>query len=132
MITVSRIDRVVARVLLWGGLVSVALILGGLLVYAAAGHPNVREIVRVVHNREAGRSVDVFTSLGDVGRALTQRPPDALAVTALGLVCLLITPALGVAVAIAGFWRAGDHLYAGISAIVLTMLIVSFTLAATG
>jgi uncharacterized membrane protein len=124
-----HVERLVARVLLWGGLLSVSLILGGLVVYAATGHPHAREIVRVVHNRETGRAIDVFTSLGDVRRALVQRPPDPLAITALGLVCLLATPAVGVAVAVAGFWRAGDRLYAGIAAIVLAMLVLSFAVA---
>jgi uncharacterized membrane protein len=125
----SNVERLVARVLLWGGLLSISLVLGGLVVYAATGHPHARELVRVVHNRETGQAIDVFTSLGDVRRALVQRPPDPLAITALGLVCLLATPAVGVAVAAAGFWRAGDRLYAGIAAIVLAMLVLSFAVA---
>jgi len=126
------IERIIARILTFGGLFSIALVLGGLVVYAAAGHPQAREIVRVVHNREAGRAVDVFTSLGDVWRALAQRPPDPLAITALGLVCLLVTPVLGVAAAAVAFWRSGDRDYAAISGIVLAMLVLSFALAAAG
>jgi uncharacterized membrane protein len=122
-------ERLVSRVLLWGGLLGVGLILTGLVVYASNGHPNAREIVRVMHNREAGRALDVFTSLSDVRRALTQRPPDPLAVTALGLVCLLVTPAVGVATASFAFWADGDRLYAGIAALVLAMLLFSFALA---
>ena len=125
------IERIIARILTFGGLFSIALVLGGLVVYAAAGHPQAREIVRV-HNREAGRAVDVFTSLGDVWRALAQRPPDPLAITALGLVCLLVTPVLGVAAAAVAFWRSGDRDYAAISGIVLAMLVLSFALAAAG
>jgi len=128
----SSVERLVGRLLFWGGLLSISLVLAGLVTYAVAGHPNAREIVRVVHTREAGRPVDVFTSLGDVRRALGQRPPDPLAVTALGLVCLLATPAIGVAAAVAAFWRAGDRLYAGIAAGVLGMLLLSFALAAGG
>ncbi|HEY2993928.1 MAG TPA: DUF1634 domain-containing protein, partial [Methylomirabilota bacterium] len=115
-------ERIIARILTFGGLFSIALVLGGLVFYAAEGHPQAREIVRVVHNREAGRAVDVFTSLGDVRRALAQRPPDPLAITALGLVCLLVTPVLGVAAAAVTFWRSGDRDYAAISGIVLAML----------
>jgi uncharacterized membrane protein len=128
----SPVDRMVARVLLWGGLLSISLVLGGLVVYAVAGHPHAREIVRVIHNRETGQAVDVFTSLGDVRRAIVRRPPDPLALTALGLVCLLATPAVGVAAAAGAFWRAGDRLYAGIAAAVLGMLLLSFGLAAGG
>ena len=126
------VERVIARLLMLGGLLSVSLVLVGLVVYAAQGHPEAREMVRVVHNREAGRAVDVFTSLGDVRRALAQRPPDPLAVTALGLVCLLATPVLGVAAAGVGFWRAGDREYTLIAGVVLAMLLLSFALAAGG
>ena len=129
MTDASVAERLVSRVLLWGGLLGVALILLGLVVYASSGHPHAREIVRVMHNREAGRALDVFTSLGDVRRALTQQPPDPLAVTALGLVCLLVTPAVGVAVATCAFWSVGDRLYAGIAALVLGMLLLSFAMA---
>jgi len=128
----ARVERLIARVLLLGGLLSVSLMLGGLIVYAAQGRPEAREIVRVVKNREAGRAVDVFTSLGDVRRALAQRPPDPLAVTALGLVGLLVTPVLGVAAASVTFWRAGDRDYAAIAGVVLGMLLLSFALAAGG
>jgi uncharacterized membrane protein len=127
-----KVERVIGRLLLMGGLLSVSLMLAGLIFYAVLGHPQAREIVRVVHNREAGRAVDVFASLGDVRRALAQRPPDPLAITALGLVLLLVTPVLGVAAASAGFWRAGDRDYAVIAGIVLAMLLLSFALAAGG
>jgi len=127
-----RAERLIGRVLLLGGVLSVTLVLGGLVLYAVQGRPEAREIVRVVRNREAGRAVDVFTSLGDVRRALTRHPPDPLAVTALGLVCLLITPVLGVAVAGVAFWRAGDRDYAAIAGVVLGMLLLSFALAAGG
>jgi len=130
--TTTTVDRLIGRILMVGGLLSIALMLAGLVIYAAHGHPQARELVRVVHNREAGRAVDVFTSLGDVRRALAQRPPDPLAVTALGLVCLLATPVLGVAAASLGFWRAGDREYAVIAGVVLAMLLLSFALAAGG
>jgi len=126
------VERIIARILTFGGLFSIALVLGGLVVWAAEGQPQAREIVRVVHNREAGRAVDVFTSLSDVRRAIVQRPPDPLAVTALGLVCLLVTPVVGVAAAAVAFWRAGDRDYVAISSIVLAMLVLSFALAAGG
>ena len=126
----SGVERVVARALMWGGLLSVSLMLGGLAVYALQGQPHVRDAVGVVHHRQVGRARDVFTSLGDIRQALSERPPDALAITALGLLCLLVTPVVGVALAIPAFWREGDRQYALIAAAVLAMLLVSFTLAA--
>ena len=126
------VERLVARVLLLGGLLSVSLVLGGLVVDAVQGRPQALEIVRVIKNRETGRAVDVFTSLGDVRRGLVQRPPDPLAVSALGLVCLVATPVVGVAAASIAFWRAGDRQYATIAGVVLGMLMLSFALAAVG
>ena len=128
----SAVERVVARALLWGGLLSVSLMLGGLAVYAVQGPPQARDVVRVVRNRQAGRAVDVFTSLCDVRRALTRRPPDALAIATLGLVCLLATPVAGVALATLSFWRYGDRQYAVIAAAVLALLLASLALATGG
>lgn len=125
----SAVERLVARALLWGGLLSVSLMLGGLVVYAAQGQPAARDVVRVVHNRQAGHAVDVFTSLGDVRRALAHRPPDALAIATLGLVCLLVTPVAGVALAAIAFWRQGDRTYTTIAAAVLALLLASLALA---
>jgi len=126
----SSVERAVARVLLWGGLLSVSLMLLGLALYAGQGHSHVREVMRVVQNREAGRAADVFTSLAEVGRALRQRPPDALAIATLGLLCLLATPVAGVAVSAIRFWRERDRRYALISAVVLAMLLVSLAFVA--
>jgi uncharacterized membrane protein len=125
----KAVERVIARTLMWGGLIGVSLMLAGVVVYAAHGQPPVRDVVRVVRNRQAGRAVDVFVTLDDVGRALGRRPPDPLAITALGLVCLLATPVVGVALAAVSFWGAGDRLYALIAAGVLAMLLVGFGVA---
>ena len=128
----TRVERLIAGLLLLGGLLSISLMVVGLVVYAAGDHSQAREIVRVVKNRQAGLAVDVFTSVADIRRALAQRPPDPLAITALGLVCLLVTPVLAVAAASVAFWRAGDRDYAVVAGIVLGMLLLSFALAAGG
>jgi uncharacterized membrane protein len=60
---------------------------------------------------------------------LRRHPMDPLAVTALGLVALMATPIVAVALAVAGFLRAGDRRYAAIAAIVLAMLVVSLAVA---
>jgi uncharacterized membrane protein len=125
----SGVERVVARLLAWGGLLSVSLMLGGLVVYVLQGQPHVHDVLAAVRDRQAGGAVDVFTSLGDLRRALRQRPLDGLALTTLGLVCLLVTPVAGVALAVPAFWREGDRQYALIAAAVLAMLLVSFAVA---
>ena len=128
----TPVERLIAGLLLLGGLLSLSLMVVGLVVYAVGDHSQAREIVRVVKNRQAGLAVDVFTSLADIRRALGQRPPDPLAITALGLVCLLVTPVLAVAAASVAFWRHGDRDYAAVAGIVLGMLLLSFALAAGG
>jgi uncharacterized membrane protein len=125
----SAVERMVARVLLWGGLVSVSVMLLGLAIYAVQGQSRGREALRVVQSRQDGRPVGVFTSLTEIRRGLDQRPPDALAITAVGLLCLLGTPVAGVVVAIISFQRHRDLRYTLISAIVLAMLLVSLLLA---
>jgi uncharacterized membrane protein len=125
----SSVERVVARILRWGGLLSVALMLSGLVVYVAQGHLREHEAVRVVQNLQAGRAVDVFTSLSDVWRGLRHQPPDGLAIAVLGLLCLIATPVAGVAAATLWFWQQRDRPYALISAVVLAMLLLSLILA---
>jgi uncharacterized membrane protein len=71
----------------------------------------------------------VFVSVAEVVRGLSARPIDPLAVTALGLVLLLVTPVLGVALAIPAFLARGDYQYAAIAAFVFAMLVVSALLA---
>jgi uncharacterized membrane protein len=125
----SLVERVVARVLSWGGVMGVALMLGGLIVYAAQGQPHARDALRVAQNQHTGLAVHVFTSLADVRRALDHRPPDALGISALGLLCLLATPVTGVAAAIVAFWSEGDRRYAAVASVVLAMLLISLACA---
>jgi uncharacterized membrane protein len=105
-----QVEGLVARVLLWGGLLSLAL------------H-------RAVTPKRDARQPEVFVSLTEVFGGLATRPVDPLAVIALGLVLLLVTPVLGVALAIPGFLAVSDRRYAAIAAIVLTMLVLGTLLA---
>ena len=124
------VEALIARILFWGGLLSIALVLLGLGLYAAQGgfHAHVLALHRVVGLDQA-HPPGVFVSLPEVLRGLRARPPDALAVIALGLVLLLMTPVLGVALAIPGFLAAADHRYAAIATVVFTMLVLSALLA---
>jgi uncharacterized membrane protein len=126
--SISGVEALVARVLLWGGLLSVALVLLGLALYGAHGgfHGHVLRLERM----PAGQHPPgVFASAAEVVRGLRTRPADPLALTALGLVLLLATPVLGVAVAIPAFLARGDYRYAAIAATVFSMLVVSALLA---
>lgn len=124
------VETLIARVLYWGGLLSIALVLLGLGLYASQGgfHAHMPAPHRVV-GPDRAHPPEVFVSLPEVLRGLRARPPDPLAVIALGLVLLLLTPVLGVALAIPGFLAASDRRYAAIATVVLAMLVLSALLA---
>jgi uncharacterized membrane protein len=124
---VPSVEHLVARTLMAGGLIGIALILLGGGLYATHGgfHHHVLHLSRLAGGSPPG----VFRSVRQVIGGLRRQPMDPLAVTALGLVALMATPILAVALAIPAFLRAGDRRYAAIAAFVLTLLVVSLTLA---
>lgn len=119
-------ERLVARVLLVGGLLGITLIVIGLGFYASQGgfHAHVLRVDRLVPGAPG-----VFVSVRQVVDGMRRHPVDPLAASALGLVLLMATPGLAVAVAIPAFVAARDYRYAGIAALVLAMLLVSLLLA---
>jgi uncharacterized membrane protein len=121
-----EVEGLVARVLLWGGLLSIALVILGIGLYAAHGgfRGHALELHRAARTERHAHPPEVFVSLAEVFHGLAARPVDPLAVIALGLALLLITPVLGVTLAIAGFLADGDRRYAAIATIVLTMLVL--------
>jgi uncharacterized membrane protein len=122
--------RAVSRILLLGGAVAVALMLTGLVSLEVravrTAHP--LDVAHVVENRAAGRSVDVFVSLPQLGRALRAWPPAPVAVIAAGVVVLLATPGIAVLAALAAFANTGDRRYVAICAALLTALACGFLL----
>jgi uncharacterized membrane protein len=118
-------ERLVARVLLVGGVLGIAVIVLGLGLYASQGgfRPHVLRVDRPLPG-EPG----VFVSIRQVVDGMRRHPVDPLAVSALGLVLLMATPGLAVAVAIPAFVAARDFRYAGIASLVLAMLLVSLLL----
>lgn len=121
-------EALVARLLLIGGVVSVTLMLVGLvdLEIRTATSSHSIDAARVVENRQVGRSVDVYVSLPQLGRALRRWPPDPVAIVTSGIVLLLLTPAIGLAAALVGFVREGDRTYAVISAVLILALLCGF------
>ena len=121
------VESLIARLLLGGGLLSIALVLLGLVLYAAHGGfaSHFVELHRIVRPDRETHPAEVFVSFAEVAHGLTARPIDARAVIALGLGLLLMTPVLGVAAAIPGFLAAGDYRYAAIATVVLAMLVLS-------
>ncbi|HKW90680.1 MAG TPA: DUF1634 domain-containing protein [Methylomirabilota bacterium] len=123
----ASVEQLVARALMVGGLVGIALLLLGSGLYAA--HGGFDQDPLHLTRPSGAAPPGVFTSVRQVVNGIRTRPVDPLAVTALGLVVLMGTPVLAVALAIPAFLRAGDRQYAAIAAFVLTLLLVSLTLA---
>ena len=124
------VEILISRVLFFGGVASIGVVLAGLLLYAAGGGARA-QVVGLRQLRE-GRPAGVFVSVPDVVRGLVRRPRDPLALVALGLALLMVTPLVGVAVAVAAFLSIRDYDYAVISAIVLAILVVSLFLGGVG
>ena len=124
------VEALIARLLFWGGLVSIALVVLGLGLYAVHGgfHAHTPLPQRIAVTASA-HGPGVFVSIPEVVHGLRADPPDPLAVITLGLVLLLMTPVLGVAVAIPGFLVAADRRYAAVATIVFAMLVLSGVLA---
>jgi uncharacterized membrane protein len=108
-----NVEDSVARVLLWGGLIGVLLMVSGVAGQALGG---------------PGSDMAATVSLSQICRGLSRRPWDPVAVTTLGIVVLILTPVVGVALATASFWWRGDRRYAAVAGIVLGALLTSFLL----
>ena len=124
------VEGLIAQLLFWGGIVSIALVVSGLALYAAHGgfHDRVIELRRTAQSEQPAHPREVFVSLTEVARGLGAHPVRPTAVIALGLTVLLMTPVLSVAVAIPGFLADGDYRYAAIAAVVFALLALGLLL----
>jgi uncharacterized membrane protein len=117
-------ERAVSRVLAWGGVLGLALMLTGSLGYA----------MRSDHFGQAesrlAQAHDHVAVPGAMRDGLRRWPVDPLAVGTLGVFVLVLTPVAGLAVAVPCLWRSGDTRYAVIAAIVLAAVLLSFLLGA--
>ena len=127
----AGVELVIAQILLWGGLLGGLLVVLGLILFAGHGgfERPALEVQRPIRPGRADHPPEVFVSVPEVLRGLRARPVDPLAVIALGLVLLLITPVVSVAAAIPAFLGEGDRQYAAIAGVVLSMLLISLLLA---
>ena len=124
----GRVENGTSRVLFWGGAVSIVVAVAGLLLALLTPGTLTREVrLADIQRPPAERPAQgVFVAVRPILRGLGAGSPfDPLAVVALGLGLLLLTPVAGVLVALAGFLAVGDQLYAGIAALVLVILVVS-------
>jgi uncharacterized membrane protein len=121
-------ERVVSRVLFLGGVLSVAILVVGLVMYALTGAGHTPDLYRSLRHQTAGHPAAVYATLGEIVHGVLMDQPDPIAVLALGLVVLAATPVAALVGALVTFARTGDRDYAVIAAIVLVVLLVSFTL----
>lgn len=122
------VDRLIAYVLRGGVTISVIVVLAGL-------------IITFAHHREYFRSRPALGALTNPGTSYPStigavvvgvREGRGQAIVTLGLLLLIATPVARVAVSIAVFVIERDRLYVVITAVVLTLLLLSFVLGASG
>jgi uncharacterized membrane protein len=115
-----QMDQVISYVLRGGVLCSAGLLILGALLFAIGALRSGSPAFPSIYPH----------SLRDIISGLAHGDP--LAILALGLLVLLLTPVARVVISIFAFTRERDWLYVGITALVLLILVVSFLLGAGG
>lgn len=116
-----NIDPIVSVVLRLGVLLAAAIIMAGIALYVAQAGP--RPILFSPRGVPVGTEANprsfrvVLDELG---------PRQPAAVTDLGLLLLIITPVINVAIAVGAFAVERDWMYVGLAGFVLAMLIIGF------
>ena len=132
---VTPVERIVSRILWWGGVASIALMLIGLVSYAVQvgiGSEGF-DVPRAIEHREAGPPPHVFTSVPQVldgapsvaGRSAGGRRGGTARAG-------LATPVAAVVVSIPVFLSEGDRRYALISTLLAAALIGSLLMGGAG
>ncbi len=120
----KRIESLISRLLLGGVAISMATVFLGLLLMFLH-HPDYLRSAADLHRLTAPGGA-LPNSLGDVARGLLAGRGQA--VVALGLLLLIATPILRVAISLVGFALQRERTYTVISAAVLVVLLASFLL----
>jgi uncharacterized membrane protein len=135
---VAQMEMIVSYVLRYGVLLSFAIVLLGsvwFFVSGRAGYADLgtsgKSVVQKLVSFQSGSGTATWpTTPGGTFSGLGQGKPYA--VIAFGLLVLIATPVLRVAVTVFTFLWERDRLYALITAYVLTMLIISFIIGKGG
>lgn len=122
----SSVNAAIGRVLRWGVLLAAAIIIAGIALFVA--HGGTRAILFSPVGVPADSERDPH-SLRVVLDGLL--PPQPAAVTDAGLLLLMITPVVSVAISVAAFAARRDWLYVAISGFVFAMLMVGFAIGRT-
>lgn len=119
----AAIDAVIGRVLRTGVLAAAAVITAGVVLFAV--HGGARAILFSPVGVPAGSEQDPHSLRVVLDELL---PPQPAAVTDAGLLLLMVTPVVSVAISVAAFAARRDWLYVAIAGFVFTMLVVSFVI----
>jgi uncharacterized membrane protein len=127
-----KLELLVGRILLWGGLLSMLVVLTGFALNLWKGSPQGNEaIVRdITGHALQGETPHVFVSGAQIIRGLRASPMDPLAIITLGLVVLLATPVASVMLAVPAFAAIRDYCYLVICLIILGILAAGFFIGA--
>ena len=113
----DRLEVIISRILQLGVLVSAAILVVGVALWALRG--------------DSGYPPPGYpTRLADVARGLAELRPAA--VVQAGLLVLLATPVIRVATSVVVFWTQGDRLFTVLTLTVLTLLVLGFALGSAG
>jgi uncharacterized membrane protein len=124
----GRMEVLISRLLRWGVLTSMALVLAGVAVLFAS-HPDwfsSKEALSALTDPQARFP----HTLGQVARQSARL--DGLAVVAAGLMVLIATPILRVAGSVVGFAVERDWVYVALTTFVLLALLASFVIGKAG
>jgi uncharacterized membrane protein len=118
----ERIQNTLSRVMLSGVLIAAA-IMGLGLIWFLVAHPQLPAGDHIFRGEPKyfENPVSMFFRAFDFGELGSRR-----SLVMIGVILLLINPVVRVAFAVFGFAAQGDRLYAVISLLVLTVLLISF------
>lgn len=125
MIGAQTLEDLVGRLLRWGVTVAAVVIAAGLLLLVPAGTGKRALLAQLLSEHEVLIEGLPTTLRAVVAGAMRARP---VPVIDLGLLLLILTPVLRVAVAAVFFVRRGDTRYSVIGLVVLGLLLTSFLL----
>ena len=119
----ASVNAAIGRVLRWGVLLSAALIVAGVALFVA--HGGARAVLFSPVGVPATAEHDPHSLRVVLDELL---PPQPAAVTDAGLLLLMVTPVVSVALSVAAFAARRDWLYVAISGFVFAMLMVGFAI----
>ena len=130
-----QLEVLIGRVLFWGGLLSILVVVTGfgwhlLRAETVGNYDLVAEVTGASSVSVGNHAPGVFVSGAQIIEGLRRRPVDPLAIIALGLVMLLATPVLAVALAVPAFAVIRDYRYLVISLMILCILAAGFLIGA--